>query len=148
MESVIYMPLVGEGTDCWRPVRARKISEDIFEVVDAIGAGESWAFAPGSRLKCREHIFTTGESGLVAFEYALASNVHYQLLKKHEGQRFRVVFTGGEEAVIKVLHVDEEYEDFIYDLVSTNLNPGTHRARRVEAYASKFVDLVSAQLVE
>jgi hypothetical protein len=30
--QTIYMPLMGEGTDCWRPVRAVRIDADIFEV--------------------------------------------------------------------------------------------------------------------
>jgi len=112
MDLVIYMPLLGEGTDCWRPVRAVQVAEGVFEVADQLREGESWAFAPNSRVRCRKHVFATGEQGLVAFEYAVASDHYYQLLKNHERAIFRVVFANGEEAVIRVLHVDEEYEDF------------------------------------
>ena len=83
----------------------------------------------------------------MAYEYALAGNPHYDLLKAHEGEMFHVAFTDGEEAVIKVLHVGEEYEDFIYDLVSTNREHHAHRAGRDAAYASKFDDLLSARLL-
>jgi hypothetical protein len=148
MDSVIYMPLLGEGTDCWRPVRSVQVAEGVFKVVDQLREGESWAFAPGSRVRCRNHVFTTGEQGLVAFEYAVASNHYYQLLKKHEREMFRVVFADGKEALIRVLHVDEEYEDFIYDLVSTNLERDVDRPSSGSAYVSKFADLVSARLEE
>jgi hypothetical protein len=148
METVIYMPLLGEGTDCWRPVRAVKVTEDVFEIAEQLPDGESWAFAPGSRVRCRNHVFATGSSGLTPFAYAIESNPYYQLLRKHEREVFRVVFAGGEEAVVRVLHVDRQYEDFVYDLVSTNLDRDVYRARKGEAYVSKFADLVSAQLEE
>ena len=146
METVIYMPLVGEGTDCWRPVRAVQITEDVFEVIDHIPPDESWKFAPFSRVRCRRRTFTGGESGLEAFEYAVESDPNYQLLKKHEKEIFRVVFKDGEEAVVRVLHVDGEYEDFIYDLLSTNVDREHRRARTDAAYVSKFAELVSARL--
>jgi len=142
------MPLLNEGTDCWCPVRAMPVAEDVFEVVDQLRAGESWAFAPGSRVRCRKHVFTTGGQGLAAFEYAVESNPYYQLLRRHERDIFRVVFADGKEAVVRVLHVDGQSEDFVYDLVSTDLDRGVHRARKGAAYVSKFAELVSAQLEE
>jgi hypothetical protein len=147
MDAVIYMPLVGEGTDCWRSVRARRISEDIFEVMEKhIPSDESWKFAPSSRVRCRNRIFTDGEVGLEAFEYAIESDPNYQLLKKHEKGIFRVAFKDGEEAVVRVASVSGEYEDFIYDLLSTNRGREHHRVRSDAAYCAKFTDLVSAQL--
>jgi len=145
METVIYMPLLDEGTDCWRPVRAVQVAQDLFEVIDQIPEGESWAFGPGSRVRCRKHVFSTGELGVMAFEYAIESNPYYQLLKKHERNVFRVIFADGEEAVVRVLHVDGQHEDFVYDLVSTNAN--RHRRERKDAaYVARFADLVSAEL--
>jgi hypothetical protein len=146
METVIYMPLRGEGTDCWRPVRALPVAQDLFEVVDQIPSGESWAFAPGCRLRCRKHVFSSGERGLIAFEYAIESNPYYQLLKKHERKVFSVVFADGEEAVVRVLHVDRQHEDFVYDLVSTNVDRDHYRESRDAAYVARFANLVSAQL--
>ncbi|MFZ0480519.1 MAG: hypothetical protein WAL71_15370 [Terriglobales bacterium] len=146
METVIYMPLLGEGTDCWRPVRGVQLAEDIFEVVDQIGESESWAFAPHSRVRCREHVFTDGRSGLVVYAYAVEGDPHYQLLKSHEREVFRVSFANGEEALIRVLHVDGQYEDFVYDLLSTNARDGHHRPRKDAAYVAQFANLVSARL--
>ncbi len=148
METVIYMPLLGEGTDCWRPVRAVQVAQDLFEVVDQISPGESWAFAPRSRLRCRKHAFSIGDFGLIAFEYAIESNPYYQLLKRHEQEVLRVVFADGEEAAVRVLHVDEQHEDFVYDLVSTNVERDHYRERKGTAYVARFADLVSAQLQE
>jgi hypothetical protein len=146
METIIYMPLLGEGTDCWRPVRAVPISDDVFRIVDQISAGESWKFGEDSRVRCRDRIFSGGISGLEAFEYAIETDPNYPLLKKHEQGIFRVAFASGEESVVKVLHVDEQHEDFIYDLVSTNLERDHYRAKSDAVYVAKFADLVSAQL--
>ncbi len=71
MSEVIYMPLRDEGIDCWRPVHAERISNDIYEVaVDVEPSDEHWAFSPHSLVRCREHVFTDGQTGLVAFELA------------------------------------------------------------------------------
>jgi len=144
---MIYMPLVAEGTDCWRPVQAVQISDDVFEVTGHIPAGESWAFGPNSRVRCRSHVFINGESGLAAFEYAVERDPNYQLLSKHEREVFRIRFADGEEAVVKVLHVDGRNEDFVYDLISSNSDSNHYRdrARKANAYVAKFTDLVSVQ---
>jgi hypothetical protein len=146
MEAVIYMPLVEDGTDCWRPVRAMRIAEEIFEVIEQIPPNESWKFAPFSRVRCRNRIFTNGEAGLEAFEYAVESDPNYQLLKRHEKEIFRVVFKAGEEAVVRVTYVSGEYEDFVYDLLSTNGDREHHRVRSDAAYCAKFTDLISVSL--
>ncbi len=146
METVIYMPLLVEGTDCWRPVRAVRITDNCFEVIDQIAPGESWKFAPSSRVRCRKRIFTGGEAGLEAFEYAIESDSNYQLLRKHEKEIFRVVFKNGEEAVVRVISVSGECEDFVYDLLSTNRDREHHRVRSDAAYCARFADLISARL--
>jgi hypothetical protein len=146
MDTVIYMPLLVEGTDCWRPVRAVRITEDVFEVIDQIAPDESWKFAPSSRVRCRRRAFSGGEAGLEAFEYAIESDLNYQLLKKHEKEIFRVVFKNGEEAIVRVTCVSGECEDFIYDLLSTNRDREHHRVRSDASYCARFADLLSAQL--
>ena len=148
MGTVIYMPLLGEGTDCWRPVQAVQVTQDIFEVVDHIPEDEAWAFAPGSRVRCRNHVFGGGDAGLIAFEYAIESNRYYQLLKQHEQEVFRVVFVDGEAAVVRVLHVDPTHEDFVYDLVSSNFDRDHYRERSDKSHVARFDDLVSAELQE
>jgi hypothetical protein len=146
MEKTIYMPLVQQGTECWRPVRAVPSGDDVFEVIDGIPENESWAFAPFSRVLCRDKVFTDGQTGLVIFAYAVESHPCYRLLKDHEGQMVRIFMADGEESVIKVTYVDEEHEDFIYDLLSTNVGSKYSRDPEEAAFVAKFADLVSARL--
>jgi hypothetical protein len=146
MEKTIYMPLIGEGTDCWRPVRALQLADGVFEVADAIPEDESWAFAPFARVRCEEKVFADGQTGLVVVAYAIETHPYYRLLKDHEGQVFQILLADGEEAVVRVVHVDEEHEDFVYDLLSTSLDDKYRGMPTEAAYAAKFADLVSARL--
>jgi hypothetical protein len=71
MNDVIYMPLMDEGTECWRPVHARRVATDIYEIAAGDKSDdEQWAFPNGSRLRCREHVFADGKMGFVALEIA------------------------------------------------------------------------------
>ena len=142
------MPFVGEGTDCWRAVRAAQIADDVFEVTDHIPEDESWAFAPFSRVRCREKVFADGKVGLVVSAYAIESNPFYRLLKDNEGRVFRISFASAEEAVVKLTHVDEEHEDFVYDLLSTNRESKYRDMPKNAAYAAKFADVISVRLEE
>jgi hypothetical protein len=146
MEKTIYMPLMGEGTECWRPVRAVKVADDVFEIAEEVPEGESWPFAGFSRVRCKEKLFTDGQSGLVVFAYAVESHPFYRLLKDYEGRVFRIVLTDGEEARVRVTHIDEEHEDFVYDLLSTNRDIKYRSAPKKSAFVAKFENLISAQL--
>ena len=69
MSEVVYMPLLDEETECWRPVHAHRVAADTFEIeVEQEPGGERWAFPPHSRVRCRPHTFSDGRVGLVAFE--------------------------------------------------------------------------------
>ena len=57
----IYVALLGEGTEVWRPVEAQPIGNDVFLLQGQISSGESWQFAPGTQVRCKEHIFAGGE---------------------------------------------------------------------------------------
>ncbi len=63
----IYVALLDEGTDCWRPVTAEHISADLFRIADTPPEDEQWEFQPGQIVRCREHEFEDSK-GLVAFE--------------------------------------------------------------------------------
>jgi hypothetical protein len=148
MEKTIYMPLMGEGTECWRPVRAISSGDDVFEVIDHIPENESWAFAPFSRVRCGDKVFTDGQTGLVICAYAVESHPYYRILKDREGQIIRIFLADGEESVVKVILVDEEHEDFIYDLLSTNVANKYSRDPKKTVFVARFADLVSARLEE
>ena len=48
----IYVGLVGEGVDVWRPVEATVEPGGAFRLPREAPAGEVWEFAPGSRVRC------------------------------------------------------------------------------------------------
>lgn len=71
MSDVVYMPLLDEGTECWRPVHAHRVSSDIYEIAAGDESDdERWVYPSGSRVRCREHVFSDGKVGLVAYEIA------------------------------------------------------------------------------
>jgi hypothetical protein len=50
--ATIYMPLLNEGTDVWRPVAATSLSEGSFRVEGQMPDNEEWAHLPGSVVSC------------------------------------------------------------------------------------------------
>ena len=64
----IYVALLNEGVEVWRPVQARALGGGEFEILGIVPAGESWEFLPGTRVRCKEHHFADGETGLRAYE--------------------------------------------------------------------------------
>ena len=63
--TTVYMPLLNEGVDVWRPVTAMKITDIGYMVTEPAPDGEEWAFQPGHILRCEERNFD-GEACLVA----------------------------------------------------------------------------------
>lgn len=63
--TMIYMPLLNDGTDAWRPVEAIKITDLGYMVTENAPPDEEWAFQPGHILRCEEHHLSDG-SHLVA----------------------------------------------------------------------------------
>jgi hypothetical protein len=67
--TTIYMPLINEGVDVWRPVEAMKIGELGYMVTQNAPPEEDWAFQPGQILRCEERVTSEG-SQLVAISKA------------------------------------------------------------------------------
>lgn len=67
-ETLVYVSLLGEGTEVWRPVSATLVSGSVFCLLGTVPPGESWQFSPGSRVRCEPHVFSGGARGLVAVE--------------------------------------------------------------------------------
>jgi hypothetical protein len=65
--STIYIELLDEGTECWRPVSAERLSEATYCIVDSVPEGESWLFKPGDVVRCKTRSFSNS-IGLAAFE--------------------------------------------------------------------------------
>lgn len=66
----IYVALLGEGTDVWRPVQAISVGDDKFVLVrpyDHDVEDETWEFLPGAIVRA-ETRFREGESLVYAVE--------------------------------------------------------------------------------
>ena len=64
---IVFVRLVNEGVDVFRPVDAKRISDHVFEIIDEWpGLDEVWEFTRGDRVLCIDHTFQDGSQGLLA----------------------------------------------------------------------------------
>jgi hypothetical protein len=54
-DSEIYVKLLGENVEVWRPVQAEHLRDDIYLVLDQPydRDSETWQFGPGSEVICK-----------------------------------------------------------------------------------------------
>lgn len=66
--KTIYVPMLNEGTDVWKPVMAQPISSAAYRIVsEPIDSDdEEWAYRAGQEVAVEEHVFQDGNRGLVA----------------------------------------------------------------------------------
>lgn len=64
--ATIYMPLLNEGTDVWRPVEVTPLQGAVYRVEGPMPADEEWEFVPGTIVQCQWKKFSDGEDGLIA----------------------------------------------------------------------------------
>lgn len=72
--ETIYVRLLDEGTDVWRPTQGRRVGPMTYEVLPAPGNApqdETWEFTPGRIVKCGWQP-DIGGSGLIVSALALA----------------------------------------------------------------------------
>jgi hypothetical protein len=68
-EAVVYVRLLDEGTDVWRPVRATALPDGTFRLLEPDGydpIAEKWEFPLLTKVRCASRKFTDGGEGLVA----------------------------------------------------------------------------------
>jgi hypothetical protein len=68
-EVVVYVRLLDEGTDVWRPVRATALPDGTFRFQEPSGYdpdAETWEFPPLTKVRCATKKFMDGDEGLVA----------------------------------------------------------------------------------
>lgn len=67
-ETQIYVYLLDEGTDVWRPVKAVHQSGDIYKIISLNHnhEDEKWEFLHGDLVRCKNRYFSNGETCLVA----------------------------------------------------------------------------------
>jgi hypothetical protein len=51
-EGVVYVELLGEGVEVWRPVDAVSEGGGVYRLPDTAPPDEAWAVPPGSRVRC------------------------------------------------------------------------------------------------
>jgi len=64
-ERTIYVQLLDEAVDVWRPVSALTEADDVYRLPDVAPADERWEFSPDARVRC-ERRELDGELVLVA----------------------------------------------------------------------------------
>jgi hypothetical protein len=70
----IFVRLLHEGTDVWRPVPARRLSEATYRLGDSpIPADEAWSFQPGD-IVVAEHRVENGVASTALFAVARATD--------------------------------------------------------------------------
>lgn len=70
--ATIYVYLLDEGTDCWRPVSAEHIRDDVYRILGQPPdpEDEKWEHLPGALVRCRQQRLSGGDC-LVAYEAAV-----------------------------------------------------------------------------
>jgi hypothetical protein len=64
--ETIYVALLDEGVDVWRPVEAQR-EGNFYRIVGSVPEPEKWAFDPGSLVRCEQRELSEGPT-LVAVE--------------------------------------------------------------------------------
>jgi hypothetical protein len=63
MADTIYVALLDEGIDCWRPVNAVQVGADVYRIVDQpVPEDELWEFGPGEEVRCELYQFSDGQA--------------------------------------------------------------------------------------
>ena len=68
-EVVVYVRLLDEGTDVWRPVHASALPDGTFRLREPDGYdpdSERWEFPPPTKVRCVTRKFKDGGEALVA----------------------------------------------------------------------------------
>jgi hypothetical protein len=63
----VYVALIDEGVEVWRPVNATHVQEDAYVLGGRVPDDEAWEFQPGELVRCRERTLSDGATALVAF---------------------------------------------------------------------------------
>jgi hypothetical protein len=59
--ATVYVPLLGEGVDVWRPVTATLDRDGAYRLPDREPDGEAWVFSPGTLVRCERRKLADGD---------------------------------------------------------------------------------------
>jgi len=64
----IYVYLLDEGVDVWRPVDAERVGDDLYRIISEAPDRdfEDWEFTTGEVVRCIPRILSGGAQGIVA----------------------------------------------------------------------------------
>jgi hypothetical protein len=63
--ATIYMPLLNEGVNMWRPVEGTPVGSETFRVEGEMPEGEEWAFISGTIVRCERSAVSGAEPSLI-----------------------------------------------------------------------------------
>lgn len=61
--KIIYVQLLDEGTDVWRPTEGHALGNNLFRLLPTANYDpeiEAWEFLPGAVVRCEEKALSTG----------------------------------------------------------------------------------------
>lgn len=64
--TIMFVPLLNEGTEVWRPVAVESLKDGTYRVLGPVPDDEVWAFPPGSIVASQLRTFSDGEEQPVA----------------------------------------------------------------------------------
>jgi hypothetical protein len=67
--TMVYVSLLDEGVDVWRPVSAEHIRDDVYRISGVVPAEEAWQFKPDEIVRARYQKLSGG-TVLVAYDNA------------------------------------------------------------------------------
>lgn len=68
MNTTVYVYLLDEGSDVWRPVAAEHVRDDVYRLVGKPPDDtETWQFQTGQSVRCKQRLLSDG-ARLVAYE--------------------------------------------------------------------------------
>jgi hypothetical protein len=58
--TVVYVKLLGEAVDVWRPVNAQSLGDGIYRITGSAPEAEEWEFPPVSRVRAEVRALSDG----------------------------------------------------------------------------------------
>jgi hypothetical protein len=73
----VYMPLLGEGINAWRPVQAIKRTDGFYKITSHNDdpEDENWSFSNGDIVRCEPKVLNDGEEHLVIIEKEMGGRI-------------------------------------------------------------------------
>ncbi len=64
----IYVELLNEGIEVWRPVEALHLKDDIYQITSIKDdPDEEWKFVSGEIVHCKSRVFSDGTEAITAY---------------------------------------------------------------------------------